>query len=156
MCAGWPPQSASSCGIFPCPTIFSPVLIFSSCQGCSRQPPHRFQSSGLHANCLSIARSPPTYIMHLVSSAGPGQQHPSSLTFSRDERWKSNTSGCNQAEQPPTLQHWADVKAIFSTDQERPAEPAAVRSWSGVISQRLPVKQERRPERPSLILTVST
>lgn len=96
LCARWPPQSAGSCGIFPCPAIFSQVLIFSSCQGRSRQPPHHFQSSGLHANCLSIAPSPPTYIMHLVSSARPGRQRPSSLTFRRDQGWKSNTSSCNR------------------------------------------------------------
>lgn len=96
LCARWPPQSAGSCGIFPCPAIFSQVLIFSSCQGRSRQPPHHFQSSGLHANCLSIAPSPPTYIMHLVSSARPGRQRPSSLTFRRDQGWKSNTYSCNR------------------------------------------------------------
>lgn len=138
LCARWPPQSAGSSGIFPCPAIFSQVLIFSSCQGRSRQPPQRFQSSGLHANCLSIARLPPTYIMHLVSSAGLGLQRPSSLTFSRDEGWKSNTSGCNCVEQQPTLPLWA------STDSERPAEPAAVRSCLGVTGQRLQVKRERR------------
>lgn len=58
--------------IFPCPAIFSQVLIFSFCPGRSRQPPRYFQRSGLHANCLSMARLPPTYIMHLVSSARSG------------------------------------------------------------------------------------
>lgn len=129
LCAGWPPQSAGSCGIFPCPAIFSQVLIFSSCQGRSRQPPRRFQSSGLHANCLSIARLPPTYIMHLVSSAGPGRQRPSSLTFRRDQGCEGNTSGCNRlrlrARRPVEQLPKADV------EQGRPAEAAAVRACRG-------------------------
>lgn len=98
----WLLGSAGSPRIFPCPAIFSQVLIFSLCQSGSRQPPHHFQSCGLHANCPSIAWLPPTYIMHLVSSARPGRRrrrrHPSSLTFRRDESCRSSTSGCNQAD----------------------------------------------------------
>lgn len=73
--AHWPLQSPDSLWIFPCPAIFSQVLIFSFCQAGSLQPLRHFQRSGLHANCLSMARLPPTYIMHLVSSAQSGLHH---------------------------------------------------------------------------------
>lgn len=100
--AHWLLQSPGSLWIFPCPAIFSQVLIFSFCQARSRQPPRRFQRSGLHANCLSIARLPPTYIMHLVSSAQSGLHHFGSFKFGREEEdCKSNAWGYGRAKQAP-------------------------------------------------------
>lgn len=99
--AHWPLQSPGSLWIFPCPAIFSQVLIFSFCQARSRQPPRRFQRSGLHANCLSMARLPPTYIMHLVSFAQSGLHHFGSFKFRREKDCKSNASGYGRAKQPP-------------------------------------------------------
>lgn len=97
--AHWLLQSPGSLWIFPCPAIFSQVLIFSFCQARSLQPPRYFQRSGLHANCLSMARLPPTYIMHLVSSAQSGLHHFSSFKFRREKDCKSNASGNGDAEQ---------------------------------------------------------
>lgn len=77
----WLLQSPGCFSIFPCPAIFSQVLIFSFRQAHSLQPPHHFQRSGLHANCLSMARLPPTYIMHLVSSTQSRPSHFSSFKF---------------------------------------------------------------------------
>lgn len=99
--AHWLLQSPGSLWIFPCPTIFSQVLIFSFCQARSRQPPHYFQRSGLHANCLSMARLPPTYIMHLVSSAQSGLHHFGSFKFRREKDCKSNASGYGHAKELP-------------------------------------------------------
>lgn len=83
--------------LFPCPAIFSQVLIFSFCQARSRQPPRYFQRSGLHANCPSMARLPPTYIMHLVSSAQPGPHHPGLIQIQ-----EGIASGFTAAKQIPT------------------------------------------------------
>lgn len=99
--AHWPLQSPCSLWIFPCPAIFSQVLIFSFCQARSLQPPRYFQRSGLHANCLSMARLPPTYIMHLVSSAQAGLHHFGSFKFRRETDCKSNASGYGHAKQLP-------------------------------------------------------
>lgn len=99
----WLLQSPGSLWIFPCPAIFSQVLIFSFCQARSRQPPHYFQRSGLHANCLSMARLPPTYIMHLVSSAQSGLHHFGSFKFRREKDCKCNASGYSDAKEKHTL-----------------------------------------------------
>lgn len=98
--AHWPLQPPDSLWIFPCPAIFSQVLIFSFCQAGSRQPLRHFQRSGLHANCLSMARLPPTYIMHLVSSAQSGLHHFfGSFKFRGERDCKSNASGQGHAKQ---------------------------------------------------------
>lgn len=94
---------AGSLWIFPCPAIFSQVLIFSFCQARSLQPPHYFQRSGLHANCLSMARLPPTYIMHLVSSAQSGLHHFGSFKFRRETDCKCIASGHSDAKEKHTL-----------------------------------------------------
>lgn len=85
------------------PTIFSQVLIFSLCQACARQPPRLFQRSGLHANCLSMAQSPPTYIMHLVPSTQSGLRcflH--TFKFRREANFKTKRLGLRwgKTEQP--------------------------------------------------------
>lgn len=99
--AHWLLQSPGSLWIFPCPAIFSQVLIFSFCQARSRQPLRYFQRSGLHANCLSMARLPPTYIMHLVSFAQSGLHHFGSFKFRREKDCSSSASGYGQAKQLP-------------------------------------------------------
>lgn len=97
--AHWLLQSPGSLWIFPCPTIFSQVLIFSFCQAHSQQPQCCFQRSGLHANCLSMARLPPTYIMHLVSFTQSLLHRFGSFKFRRGKHCKSNASGSRDVKQ---------------------------------------------------------
>lgn len=96
--AYWLLQSPVSLWIFPCPHY-----LFSSLFICSRQPPRLFQRSGLHANCLSMAWSPPTYIMHLVSSTQSGLRRFSrTFKFWREADCKTLCLGLRwgKAEQP--------------------------------------------------------